>query len=770
MSSISLVQTKIIKSLLYGNYDIIKIYYARIYTLGKDSKFWLYSGLEGALVYCIDLRPRVLRFLLFNLKTYEIVFDCELYKKFNLEFQKGNDTFYFFGINDGYIGLEIPDISEALNLGKNIEAYNDDFAKKKLKEIKLMKENEIKEKGLQMIKLLKQKFNNSSNQPIKSEVVINQNELEKSFNTIEVDEKNQKLILTGTGYVGIDKELKKVRGLRIEENNIIEEDDIFSKYLARNILGSWMRNIIVPRRKIDRDVWGEGDEGELPEEAKKKKKKKEKKEKKEKKGKKDDKKNSLNLEEEPEEIINEIEEPKNEIIIHQEKENIQPPPQPPPKDISEPEKKLFLKENDLDDESENKNIIILNQEEEKEELLNLNKQEDDSIKKINIMKEILMAKRDEIKKGSTKENINKNKLELKEIIQNSQVNQNLENNKESKKEEEKRDKIKNNPIEEKALKKIQMSKITKQKYELIPTPVKVIRGKDKSIPPAPSIPPHLKFVSIIIPSSPDKQIELNPEPSSQKNNLIDLDMIESELLSLSKKNQEEDKNSINTTNTNNINMKEMILEKRSKMKKVGEIPTSLTNPSMKLNSSLKPKNPLNKQEIIDNNNNNNNNNPMYKSLTVEASNNSPLPQKPPLEQKNSMEIKNQNRISLIISNLNKKPEKKIEEVKQPIRTGNNFADKLAAIQAKMESRGRYLSYSTINSDYNINRESKPIVELCQGNTKNIDVKEVIKKLDKDKDKKKKKKEKKVKIKVICGKGKGIPPCPPPPPPPKFDFD
>ena len=88
----------------------------------------------------------------------------------------------------------------------------------------------------------------------------------------------------------------------------------------------------------------------------------------------------------------------------------------------------------------------------------------------------------------------------------------------------------------------------------------------------------------------------------------------------------------------------------------------------------------------------------------------------------------------------------------------------------MESRGRYLSYSTINSDYNINRESKPIVELCQGNTKNIDVKEVIKKLDKDKDKKKKKKEKKVKIKVICGKGKGIPPCPPPPPPPKFDFD
>ena len=106
---ISLVQKKIIQSLLYGNYHIISTYYARIYTSGKDSKFWLYSGLEGALVYCIDTRPKVLRFLLFDLKTFEIVFDCELYKKFNLAFKKGNDTFYYFGVSDGYIGFEIPD-------------------------------------------------------------------------------------------------------------------------------------------------------------------------------------------------------------------------------------------------------------------------------------------------------------------------------------------------------------------------------------------------------------------------------------------------------------------------------------------------------------------------------------------------------------------------------------------------------------------------------------------------------------------------------------
>ena len=99
MPKISLVQKKIIKSLLYGNYDIMGIYFARIYTLGRDSKFWLYSGLEGALIYCIDVRPRVLRFLLFNLKTYEIVFDCELYKRFNQSFQKGTDNFFYFNVN-----------------------------------------------------------------------------------------------------------------------------------------------------------------------------------------------------------------------------------------------------------------------------------------------------------------------------------------------------------------------------------------------------------------------------------------------------------------------------------------------------------------------------------------------------------------------------------------------------------------------------------------------------------------------------------------------
>ena len=258
--TVSLVQKKIITSILYGNYDIMSIYYGRIYTCAKDSKFWLYSGLEGALVYCIEVRAKTLRFLLFDLKTYEIVFDCELYKKFNQAFKKGTDTFYYFGVNEGFIGFEIPDQNEAVALEEEISSITDDLVKTRLKEYKPMKETDLKERGRQMIQLLKQRFQSSGNKSVKSEIIINQGELEHSINTIDVDDQNGRLVLTGSGYKGIDRELKKVRGLRLEPNTNFGDNEIYSKYIARNIMGSLMKGLVVPKRKIDRQIWAEGEE------------------------------------------------------------------------------------------------------------------------------------------------------------------------------------------------------------------------------------------------------------------------------------------------------------------------------------------------------------------------------------------------------------------------------------------------------------------------------------------------------------------------------
>ena len=81
-----------------------------------------------------------------DLKSYEIVFDCELYKKYDKAYKKGTETFYYFEVENGFIGFEIPNIEQAEILSASIISFGNDYIKKKLKEYKVMKENEIKEK------------------------------------------------------------------------------------------------------------------------------------------------------------------------------------------------------------------------------------------------------------------------------------------------------------------------------------------------------------------------------------------------------------------------------------------------------------------------------------------------------------------------------------------------------------------------------------------------------------------------------------------------
>ena len=68
--------------------------------------------------------------------------------------------------------------------------------------------------------------------------------------------------------------------MRLEQNNNFKDNEIYSKYIARNILGSLMKGLVVPKRKINRQIWGEGEEviqNEIQEEEQPKPEKKEKK-------------------------------------------------------------------------------------------------------------------------------------------------------------------------------------------------------------------------------------------------------------------------------------------------------------------------------------------------------------------------------------------------------------------------------------------------------------------------------------------------------------
>jgi hypothetical protein len=195
-SKITLVQKKIINSLLYGKYEVMNISFARIHTSEIKSKEWLYSGLEGTLVYCLkaDSKPNTCRFLMFDLKSFEIVFDCELYKKFEKAYKKGIERFYYFEISNGFIDFEIPDMNEAQILCAQVMNFKDEYIKKKVKEYKTLQGKELQEKSKRMLDKLDNRFKmeNVQNKLLRPEITLTNGRLEREINTLLLEDETGK--------------------------------------------------------------------------------------------------------------------------------------------------------------------------------------------------------------------------------------------------------------------------------------------------------------------------------------------------------------------------------------------------------------------------------------------------------------------------------------------------------------------------------------------------------------------------------------------------
>ena len=702
--SVSLVQTKIIKSILYGNYDIINISYGRIYTCGKDSKFWLYSGLEGALVFCIEVRAKNLRFLLFDLKTFEIVFDCELYKKFSNALKKPKDTFFYFGVNEGFIGIEIPDRNEAALFEDEILNTSDENVKSRLKEYKPMKENEIKERGKQMIQLLKQNFKSSGKRTVKSEIIINQGELEKCINTIDIDEKNKTLILTGSGYIGIDRVLKKVRGLKLIQNKNYGDNEIYSKYIARNILGSLMKGLVVPKRKINRQIWDEGEEitGSEPNEEEQINPKKEKK--------------------------NKTSEQNTKIeIISGKGKGIPPPPPPPPPPpsapiISTPSKNKDSKSIDLTAELEAKknNLAHVDVKDYNSPALQ-NSEAGGGVPPAsgNSMMAMIMAKRNQMKKGNSK------------IFNNTQSSKPNVMNPPDNKEVDQQESIQENNMVQKSNSKPTPPTKVAGRSKNVEQSNKVVSNKGKGIPPPPPPPPpppcpptnsnSNKKVAV-------KQVNLAEELAAKKNNLAHVEVKDYSSPTLQK---QEDGGGGSIPQTGN-NMMAMILAKRNQMKKVGDNtqPTNLVKSTTA--SKLNPSNYSQNNTITSSNQSNS-----TRASKIPGTDHKPT------------------------TNIGIQPPKKLVGGES-----GGFAAKMAALQARMGGGVNSNSNKQMASPSASTEPSKPIIELCEGNTKRMNINNVIGNLEKEKNRQSNKiSSKPAQIKVVSGKGKGVPPPPPPPPPP-----
>ena len=311
VNRLTLVEKKIIKSLLYPQYEVLNYSFCRIHTCASTSKSWLYTNLEGALTLGLDLKLKACRFFLYDLSSFEVLFECELYKKFSTAYTKGSERFYYFEVNKGFIGFEIPSINEAEILSAVITNLTDQMISKKIKEVKINNEKELKEKGDKMLKLLKTKFSQDTyvnEHNVSSMLEITQGELAKMIECVDFDE-NENFVFYGNGNSGIDEKIKKLKGIKFQLKNGCKVGDtqLFANQVANNIWTSLSKNIIVVkpkpkrRRKNDQGAPIE-EEKEDDKEAEKERKEQEKKEQEEKKKKeKEEKEEKKRLEKEKKE-------------------------------------------------------------------------------------------------------------------------------------------------------------------------------------------------------------------------------------------------------------------------------------------------------------------------------------------------------------------------------------------------------------------------------------------------------------------------------------
>ena len=284
---------------------------------------------------------------------------------------------------------------------------------------------------------------------------------------------------------------------------------------------------------------------------------------------------------------------------------------------------------------------------------------------------------------------------------------------------------------------------------------KVVSSKGKGVPPPPPPPPpppQMKTVASSSKPAPSKPVDLAAELEAKKNNLQHVEV--KDYVSPALQSPEE-----NAAAQTGNSMMAAIIAKRNQMKKVGGAAPSTGGPKPSKPPGMSGPKPTTSQAPK----------PMGgapKPVTSTASTSTPSNSfKPPTS---TPAIK-----PPTSSAVHKPPTSTSSAASKPpakMGGGGNsaFAAKMAALQARMGGGGGGGGYSSASASSapKSNEPSKPIVELCQGNTKRMDINKVIGNLEKENKKKASKASSKpVEVKVVASKGKGIPPPPPPPPPP-----
>lgn len=157
-SKIPLMKEKLIKSILFNTHELITIVRAKLYTTYSNASQWLYSDLEGALCLTVDYSTKMAKFMLFDLRTLNSLFEFQWYTNFSSYYIVYNPIFQYFEVESGFIGFRIDDIQEAEAFSKAVFLLSDKEISKYAKNQKTVKVFEIQQNYETLINLLKQKL------------------------------------------------------------------------------------------------------------------------------------------------------------------------------------------------------------------------------------------------------------------------------------------------------------------------------------------------------------------------------------------------------------------------------------------------------------------------------------------------------------------------------------------------------------------------------------------------------------------------------------
>ena len=136
------------------------IFNVKLYTSDIEGKNWLYSDLEGTLIFVLDLKNKTRFLSLFDSYSFENLFSYELYNEFENFYMNLSPVFSCFEINGGFIGFEFENEIDCNKMLNTICKFTDDFTENWFKnnnlDFEILENNKINAENCNL--LLKDNF------------------------------------------------------------------------------------------------------------------------------------------------------------------------------------------------------------------------------------------------------------------------------------------------------------------------------------------------------------------------------------------------------------------------------------------------------------------------------------------------------------------------------------------------------------------------------------------------------------------------------------